>query len=483
MPASTAPRLSAVLLLLLPTLGCQPDPLDDTGAGDGVAGDSGGGGDDGDTGGGSGDDTGGGDDTGEDGPWPPLDPEAHWVSTDRGVATGLAWADMDRDGDPDLVVAYGNDIEPGRLVVYDNDDGELSEEPGSRTASDHYFGHLSVGDVDGDGWPDVAVSRFLGDAGWSAPGGVQVYRNDAGVLEEHPSWEIEGFQSFSCALGDRDNDGDLDLAVAVGEPYQHDPDLSLVFDNDGTGDFGEGPAWTMEAPRHAMDVGWVDLDDDGFLDLVFATEPDPHVAYLNPGGVLSETPDWEAPVDGSFEGNTLDWGDVDGDGLMDLVISDNDQKGGPGVVRLYCGAELALCWTQADDPDYQSAVSLEDVDGDGHLDLVAGAWWGAVRLYRGDGSTLEAEPSWTSEKDDIVVEAFDWADADGSHWREATVSGTGLVAVPGRGRVLSVEGGVAGFGYASGPGALTVRYLEARARDLAVSDWTKGSGNRVYGRE
>ncbi len=485
-------RSVSTVLLALSLSACAEAPADDTGVDETGGGEGGEGGETGDdegggdeSGGDEGGETGGdegGDEGGDDGEaaWAPIDAEASWVSIDRGVATGLGWADMDGDGDPDLVVAYGNDIEPGRVVIYDNADGVLPEEPSSETGSDHYFGHLSLGDVDGDGDPDVAVSRFLGDAGWSELGGVQIYLNEGGVLEDVPAWEASGFCSFSVALGDRDNDGDLDLAVAVGEPYRHDPDLSLVYDNDGSGDFGETPSWTMEAPRHAMDVAWADLDDNGFLDLVFATEPDPHVAYLNDDGVLSEEPDWEAPVEGSFEGNTVDFGDVDGDGLLDLVISDNDQKGGPGVVRLFCGAELALCWTQADEPDYQSAVSLEDVDGDGTLDLVAGAWWGAVRVYLGADGSFESTPSWTSDKEDIVVEAFGWADVDGSHWREATVSGEGLVEVPGRGRVLWVEGGVAGFGYLSGPGHIEATYLEPIARDLAVSDWTKKSGNRLY---
>ena len=461
-------------MLLLLTLACTPEPVGagSPGAVDDTAPD---------TGGSSDDDTGG--DTGDPPTeaWPMLEPVATWVSEDRGVATGLGWADWDGDGDPDLVVAYGNDIDPGRVVVYLNDEGVLPSEPDQQSDAEHYFGHLSMGDVNGDGWPDVAVSRFLGDDGWSEAGGVQIYLNDGGVLKESPAWEASGFYSFSNALGDHDNDGDLDLAVAVGEPYKAEPDLSLVFDNDGGGDFGTGPSWTTERDRHSMDVAWVDVDDDGRLDLVFANEDDPHALYLGGTDGLSMEPDWEAPAEG-FEGNTVDWGDVDGDGLMDLVISDNDQKGGAGVVRLYCGVGLEVCWTSADGSDYQSGVSLEDIDGDGALDLLAGAWWGAARVYLQGEDGLEAEPSWTSEVDDIVVEAFGWADVDGSHWSEAEVSGEGLLAIPGRGRVLEVTGGVAGAGYASGPGELTVRYLEPVARDFAVSDWTKGSGNRLYQR-
>ena len=66
-------------------------------------------------------------------------------------------------------------------------------------------------------------------------------------------------------------------------------------------------------------------------------------------------------------------------------------------------SSLEIGWTSGDATTYQSAVSLEDVDGDGFLEVVAGAWWGAVRIYDNDGGTVESTPSWTSEMDDIVV--------------------------------------------------------------------------------
>jgi hypothetical protein len=129
--------------------------------------------------------------------------------------------------------------------------------------------------------------------------------------------------------------------------------------------------------------------------------------------------------------------------------------------------------------DYLSAVSLEDVDGDGDLDLAAGAWWDTAWIHLNQDG-LQDVVGWQSEHTDIVVEGFAWEDLDGSHWREVTVTGDRLLAIPGRGRVLSVQGGVAGRGYVTGPGTFTVTYLQARARDLAVSDWEPEGPNHVY---
>jgi hypothetical protein len=415
-----------------------------------------------------------------------------WESQDQGVATGLGFADFDGDGDADLVVAYGNDIRAGPVVIYENQDGVLDELPSWEGARNRFHGHLSTGDLDGDGWVDLAVSVFLGDGGWDDPGGVDIYLNRQGVLSAEPDWSASGFYSFSSTLGDVDLDGDLDLAVAVGEAYSHAPDRSRLYINDGSGNLGTEPVWTTESDRHSFDAAFMDINRDGYLDLAFANHGSAHTLYLGGSDGLSESPDWEA--DGShFEGNTLDWGDVDGDGFLDLVISDNEQMKGDGRIRIYCGPELAQCWESEDVSAMQSAVSLEDLDGDGRLELVAGAWlgegspsdgWGHfVRVYDQGEEGLGTQPAWWSTPGDIVVEAFAWADLDGSDFVEQVVEGEGLVALPQRGRVLEVQGGVAGDGYISGPGTVWARYLEPRSRDLAVSDWNLENGNLLFAQQ
>jgi hypothetical protein len=364
----------------------------------------------------------------------PVGEEAVWVSTHRGYGTGGGFADIDRDGDEDLVVSHGNDMDPGHLVVFENLDGTLSEEPSWLSAETAYYGHLSIGDVNGDGFPDVAVSRFLGDARFDEPGGLEVYLNRDGVLESRPSWSVDGFFSFSLDLGDVDGDGDLDLGVAVGEAYRNDPDYARMFLNDGTGQFGEDAAWMSAELGHSFDVSWADMDGDGQLDLAFAEQGRGHRIYRNEGGVLSAYPWWSAaPEDGPFEGNTLDVGDVNGDGYLDLAVSDNDQLGGAGAVRVWCGPDLSLCWEVAQ--PYASAVEFEDYDLDGDLDLAYGGWWAAVQLVENVGGRLATEPLWTSAKDDIVVEAIEWADVDGD-------------GLP----------------------------------DLMTTDWTESSGNRLWSR-
>ena len=210
----------------------------------------------------------------------------------------------------DLIVAEGNDMEPGFLRLYENQAGELENTASWNSLEPQYYGHLVVGDVNSDGWTDVAVSRFLGENRFDSSGGVEVFLNREGLFSSTPDWEDSGIYSFSLALGDVDRDGDLDLAVCGGESYFHDPEPSRLYENDGNGLFEL--SMTFE-PSYRMDTAFVDLDNDGWLDLIFAEQEHPHTVYYNQRPGYSTEPDLELIGD-KFEGNSLDWGDVNGDG-------------------------------------------------------------------------------------------------------------------------------------------------------------------------
>jgi hypothetical protein len=421
------------------------------------------------------------------GAWPPYEGAPAWESSDSGYGTGGAWADIDGDGALDLVIAYGNDMEAGPLAVHYAQDGALGERADWTSAGEAYHGHVAVGDVDGDGWTDVVTALFIGPVGFDQPGGVALYLNQGGSLPEDPSWQVaDSFYCFSVALGDIDNDGDLDLAAATGEPYYHDPEPDLLFLNQG-GWFDDTPAWQSDDPSHSMDVAFLDADADGALDLAFARQDTPHALYFNQGSGLDASlpftlPGWEAEGSG-FEGNTVDFGDVDGDGWLDLAISDNIQLGGPGTVSVYQGPDLARIWESADEPAYQSAVALADLDADGDLDLAAGAWWGGLRLYRNQGG-LESEPGFVSDSELPVMEVFAFHDLDGAATSELTVSGPGpLLTLPRPCQVLSTSvAGAVGDGWFSAPTSSEIEVVCSTSTepDLLITDWNRGRGNTLY---
>ena len=203
-----------------------------------------------------------------------------------GRGLGLAFTDVDLDGDTDWFVAndgeanflYRNDTAAGgspRLVevglawgVRFNGDGRAEAGMGT-----------DFGDADGDGWPDLVVANFSRETntlyrhgGHPASGYTDETRR-SGLAS--PSFLPLG---FGAAFFDADTDGDLDLAVANGHVLDRvadidssqshaQPDQLLV--NDGHGLFTEDRSWTPSAHplvSRALAVG--DYDNDGDEDLI-----------------------------------------------------------------------------------------------------------------------------------------------------------------------------------------------------------------------
>ena len=345
----------------------------------------------------------------------PFPQNPDWISTDvTSVSTGGAFADINQDGWLDFVVANGNDISRQKVVVYyNNGDGTFPTSPNWQSADIDYHGHLDVGDVNADGWPDVAVSVYIGPSGFSSPGKVKLYLNNAGTLSSNPDW-VSGdlVYTFSCAFGDVDGDGDLDLAVAGGESYNNIPEQPRIYFNIGN-TLELLPSWKATASQYSYDVNWADFDNDGDLDVVFAGESSPNRIFENNNGIISVTPTWQS-TDASQYANSLFVGDVNNDGYFDLAISDNSQLGGSGKFKIYLNNNGVLnttpFWTSSFS-GYGSGINLADIDNDNDIDLLTGGWWQPVRIYSNNNGTFNTNPEYTSTSTS-VVEVITCSDVD-----------------------------------------------------------------------
>ncbi len=345
----------------------------------------------------------------------PFNQNPNWISTDiSNISTGGAFADIDNDGWLDFVIANGNDISRQRLVVYYNDGtGSFPTTPNWQSADIDYHGHLDVGDVNADGWLDVAVSVYIGATGFNSPGRVKLYLNNNGTLSSNPDWTSgDMVYTFSCAFGDADGDGDLDLAVAGGESYQNNPEQPRIYFNNG-GMLQSFPSWKATTSQYSYDVNWADFDDDGDLDVVFAGESYPNRIFENFGDSISVTPTWQS-TDASQYANSLFIGDVNNDGFFDLAISDNSQLGGSGRFKMYLNNNGTLnttpFWTSTFS-GYGSGINLTDIDDDNDLDLITGGWWQPVRIYLNNNGNFNTNPEYTSTSTS-VVEVITMGDID-----------------------------------------------------------------------
>lgn len=324
-----------------------------------------------------------------------------WTSGDTQVSTGAALVDLNRDGWLDLVVANGNDIQQQHVAVYYNQgDGEYPALPDWESADSVYNGQLDVADVNGDGWPDVAVAT-LGTGSTLGPI-ARVYFNNLGTLSSTPDWSADVIgNAFGCGFGDVNNDGRPDLAVATGWQYGTQNFYpNYVYVNTGA-TLETTASWASADDDHTKDAKWYDVNGDGWLDLVMAGAYAPGRIYRNLGGVLETAASWQTTDVNNQLAMMTTLGDVTGDGWPELFLADRTS----GRFRQYDGLpggffSTTASWTYTEGDC--SAVALADINTDGMLDLATGGWWDRTRLFLNSGTGLPTSPPWNSAGTSVV---------------------------------------------------------------------------------
>jgi hypothetical protein len=231
-----------------------------------------------------------------------------WLGTDVTYTTGCDVSDFDHDGDID--VATSNQAmapNPTRPVyIYENTGAGLNPTPTWQSADLAISGFVKWGDMNNDGWEELAVSK------WVAYNSC-VYPNNQGTMGTTPIWTNSSSRSEKgIGWGDVDNDSFPELAIGATEP-------TWLFDN-VAGQIGANPTWQSSNSYHGcQDLGWADIDHDGDPDLATVEFSNGQIRiYLNVDGTLESAPSWM--YDCPEMGTALAFGDVNGDTLLDLAM-------------------------------------------------------------------------------------------------------------------------------------------------------------------
>jgi hypothetical protein len=314
----------------------------------------------------------------------------------------LATADATLDLTPDVVCFAAADVhaDPGREIVLFNATGAFAWRWRSKDESQRYqklcacdllwqwpdpkkafAWQAAVADLDGDGLDDLAVpepGRYALVLQRKAESGARTF---ASVV-----------QHVSPGAG-RDLAAEVERSAEVRQPGGKRRANVSITENGVQVDSGRlGPApylWVRESVPAGQIV---DFDGDGDKDLLFQESGSINVYVQDPKGVFSTTPlvlqnpvtvDRQRALDVSYTAKTLD---LDGDRRVDCIISAGDKRS--DATRTQMLVFLARAVKQGEPPLFGAAgvpsqllvldgfarpLAIEDVDGDGKPDLVAGA--------------------------------------------------------------------------------------------------------------
>ncbi len=356
---------------------------------------------------------------------PRTTPNLTLSSREAGIAFGkaLAAGDWNRDGRTDLAIGAPeasnseDSLFDGRVIVYPGASrfgtspvtlrSPIPPDPDFLTGG--LFGDaLASGDVDGDGASDLIVSAWFLDATVILYGGRTIGSRRT-ILRGNIIGEQFG---FAVAAGDVNKDGFAD--VVIGAPFGGSNEAGAAYVFLGRKSLGSRPDLTLPNPHPPSDpanstfasvLAVADLNGDGYADIIVGApntspdEPAPGRVYIFFGGAtLRNTPDLiledpTAQAQSRF-GYSLAAGDLNGDGVPDLLVSapgatvnNRPQVGrvyvflGGGTIGPNANAILEPQSPEAEG-EFGTAMAIGDLNGDGKADLAISAPGAARRAGR-----------------------------------------------------------------------------------------------------
>jgi hypothetical protein len=320
------------------------------------------------------------------------------------IAAGVAVADFNRDGSPDIVLVNSGAIgAPERAAdarnrFYLNDGkGKFTDKTEEWNLPSAGYGMgAAIGDFDNDGWTDLFLTSYEGDN--------RLIRNNGGQnfadVTEQSGMKSDGKWATSAGFGDFDADGDLDLFVVryvnydknsaktyhnrilvYSTPINFDAIPDQLWRNDGNGKFTEVSQTNGLTDKSgkglALAIGDIDLDGD--VDAYVANDTSPSSLWLNDGkGNFKDV----APLAGvaysevgKEQGSMgADFSDSDNNNLLDITVTNFQDE----TTSIYSQTQPMLFLETADAVGIGATsrarlkfgVDFFDADNDGDEDLL-----------------------------------------------------------------------------------------------------------------
>ncbi len=372
--------------------------------------------------------------------------------------------DVNGDGYADVVIAAPNAGGNGSVYVYLGSPTGLGTAPATTLSgtAGSFFGNAvaGAGDVNGDGYADVVVGA---PSSASSTGGAYIYLGSASGLGATPATTLispdgagSAFGFTVTGVGDLNGDGYAD--IAVGAPFASSGAGRVHLYLGGADGLATASSMTLTGPDGGAFGDSLaaagDVNGDGFPDLAVAA-PKGAIAYvyLGTGSALATAP--ATTLTGPDAGTPSGFGaalasvDANGDGYADIAVGATEISTSAGAVYVYLGGAAgipAIAGTTLAAPDganglFGQVASAGDVNGDGYGDLVVGAsavgTEGKAYVYLGSPSGLAVATPTPLLGEQLAMGAFGFSvasagDVTGNGFADVIIGAYGVSNLTGR---------------------------------------------------
>ena len=301
-------------------------------------------------------------------------------------AGSVAYADVDLDGDNDLLITGFSSSQGVSTTLYENDGSGNFTAMSQPAIVNVYAGAAEFADVENDGDMDLLITGNTGSPAATA----NLYINDGlGSYSLSPGTPFEPSNNGDIDFGDIDGDNDLDL-IMTGKDASGNV-FSKLYTNNGTGSFTLVTG-TIFTGVYMSSTEFIDVDNDGDLDLLMcgADSSDVSTANLyenNGSGIFNLV--IGTPFDNAQFGD-IAFGDTDNDGDQDiLIVGQNDSSQYIAKFYINTGTSFSIHPNTPFPETFLHSSSFADFNNDGKLDLlyIGNALNGLIgHIYENQGS-------------------------------------------------------------------------------------------------